>query len=203
MVLRQKSKLNRDDWIAAARKVLIASGVDDVKVDRLARRMKVTRGSFYWHFRNRKDLLDALLSGWVAHKQQELDEALSRWERFGAVEVARIWLREDPTYPDFDMAIRFWARKSKAVAQAVRAIDDRWIAFLSSRFAAAGQSELESVARARVLYMHQIGYYAIGFDEDMATRLAFLPHYNKVLLGSDDESAVTAVVTELGGDRPA
>jgi len=55
-------RLTRDDWIDNARKVLVASGIEEVKVDRLARRMRVTRGSFYWHFEHRKDLLDALLS---------------------------------------------------------------------------------------------------------------------------------------------
>src|SRR5688572_17713954 len=47
----------RDDWIAAARNELIAAGVDAVKVGRLARRLHVTRGGFYWHFTSRADLL--------------------------------------------------------------------------------------------------------------------------------------------------
>jgi AcrR family transcriptional regulator len=45
-------RFSREDWIASARKVLVESGVDDVKIDRLARKMKVTRGSFYWHFQH-------------------------------------------------------------------------------------------------------------------------------------------------------
>ena len=68
-------QLSRVDWIEAARRQLIISGVDELKVDRLARKMKVTRGSFYWHFKNRKDLLDAVLQLWQEHKESELQQA--------------------------------------------------------------------------------------------------------------------------------
>ncbi|MEI9851478.1 MAG: TetR/AcrR family transcriptional regulator [Sphingomonas sp.] len=65
-------RLGREDWIALARKVLVQSGIEDVKVVPLADRMQVTRGSFYWHFANRKDLLDALLSDWEVRNYFEI-----------------------------------------------------------------------------------------------------------------------------------
>ena len=190
-------QLSRVDWIEAARRQLIISGVDELKVDRLARKMKVTRGSFYWHFKNRKDLLDAVLQLWQEHKESELQQADTRWASMGAFEIARIWLSEDATYPAFDMAIRFWAWKSPAVAKIVRAIDHRWINFLAERFRMEGQRERESVARARIIYLQQVGYYATAFDEPMQERLAFLPYYNAIMLGNEGGSALEAVVADL------
>lgn len=184
--MSERTQLSRHDWIEAARKVLVASGVDDVKVDRLARKMKVTRGSFYWHFKDRKDLLDALLARW---ERQNLDEIALVRERTGTdspdaiQEVVRIWLSEDPAYPTFDMAIRFWARKAPAVAKLVRRIDQAWLTLLSEILRRRTDDPLEAEARARVFYFHQIGYYALALDESIEDRLKLAPHYAKVLLG--------------------
>ena len=114
--------LTRKDWVDVARKVLVKSGIDDVKVDRLAKRMKVTRGSFYWHFADRQALLD----DWQAHNLREIEQIAARWATtpldFG--EVIRIWLGEDPIVPQLDTAIRAWARKTPAVAKLVHETDD-------------------------------------------------------------------------------
>lgn len=190
-------QLSREDWVKAARRQLVAGGIDEVKVDRLARKLKVTRGSFYWHFRNRKDLLDAILESWVTLKEAEIERAREGWSSTGPIEVARIWLSADPTYPAFDMAIRFWAWKSPPVMKIVRGIDDRWIAFLARQFEADGQQELESVARARVLYWHQVGYYALRFEEPMAERLRFLPYYTQILIGTVPGEELEGIVSEL------
>ena len=64
--LRQRDPraLGRQDWIDAARRMLIARGVERLRVDGLARTLRITRGSFYWHFAGRKALLDAVLDDW-------------------------------------------------------------------------------------------------------------------------------------------
>jgi AcrR family transcriptional regulator len=204
LIKKTKSvQLSREDWVRAAQKQLIAAGIDEVKVDRLARKLKVTRGSFYWHFKNRKDLLDSVLHVWEAHKEQELAQARARWDALGPVELARIWLSEDASYPAFDMAIRFWAWKTPAVAKVVSAIDDRWLAFLAERFAHEGQSERLSNARARLIYFQQIGYYAMKFEEPFQERLAYLPYYNAILFGSEGGEALETVLAELMEIRSA
>jgi hypothetical protein len=60
-----------------------------------------------------------------------------------------------------------------------------------------GQRERESVARARIIYLQQVGYYATAFDEPMQERLAFLPYYNAIMLGNEGGSALEAVVADL------
>jgi AcrR family transcriptional regulator len=191
--------LTREDWIEAARKVLVAAGVDDVKVDRLSRQLKVTRGSFYWHFKNRKDLIDALLDGWKQQNLSEIAQVRNRRREAGPdmVEVVRIWLQEDPAYPTFDMAIRFWARKDPAVAALVRRTDDEWIGLLQAIFQANGEGELASLARARITYFHQIGYYALAIEESLEDRLALSPYYHAVLTGTAGGSALEGLISEL------
>lgn len=183
-----RAQLTREDWIEAARKVLISSGVDDVKVDRLARKMKVTRGSFYWHFKNRQDLLDALLAQWERQNLSEIEQVRERVSvdsPDAMVELIRIWLSEDPAYPTFDMAIRFWARKSPPVAKLVRRIDQAWIAVLTKIHVRSTDDPLDAEARARVNYFHQIGYWALAIEESIEDRLRMAPYYARVLLGPD------------------
>jgi AcrR family transcriptional regulator len=198
-VQKSRNLLTREDWIEAARLVLISSGVDDVKVDRLAKKLNVTRGSFYWHFKHRKELLDALLSGWETQNRAELDQIRIRTEQedAGAIEVVRIWLGEDPAYPTFDMAIRFWARKSAEVGRLVREIDEEWIMLLAAIFEGSGEDRMTAIARARVIYFHQIGYYALAFDESLEDRLALAPYYHRVLTGQDGGQALAETIEAL------
>ena len=64
MAKRTRQRLNREDWLQGTLKVLEQHGVDGVKIVIIAERMGVTSGSFYWHFKGLRDLLDCLLEYW-------------------------------------------------------------------------------------------------------------------------------------------
>jgi AcrR family transcriptional regulator len=68
--------LSAGDWARAALEVLAESGIDAVAVEPLARRLKVTKGSFYWHFRSRAVLLEAALSEWETSATREVIELM-------------------------------------------------------------------------------------------------------------------------------
>ena len=61
---------SRDDWLDAAWRMLGDGGVDSIRVEKLAENMGVTKGSFYWHFKNRRDLIDEMLSFWAEQSTQ-------------------------------------------------------------------------------------------------------------------------------------
>jgi AcrR family transcriptional regulator len=60
----EASRLTRDDWLDEAFKAVVVGGFDNVKVLSLAEKLKVTRGSFYWHFTDHADLIGSLLMRW-------------------------------------------------------------------------------------------------------------------------------------------
>lgn len=187
MATVKNAQLTRDDWIAIARKALIASGVDDVKVDVLARRLKVTRGSFYWHFESRQDLLDALLDDWGTNNRREiatLETLMSSGGEGGLTELFRIWLGEDPSFPAFDFAVRAWARKAPTALKLVQEIDSAWINVFQAYLERGGMLAPESFVRARIMYFHQVGYFALGLKETLAERAKLAPHYYEALTGS-------------------
>lgn len=175
-------RLAREDWVAVARKALIAGGVEEVKVDGLARRLKVTRGSFYHHFESRQDLLNALIEDWKANNLQEIEDLRSTGADMK--QLFRVWVGEDPNFPSFDIAVRVWARKSSNVSKLVRGVDDTWVALLQSMLEASGIGAPESFVRARIMYFHQVGYYALSIEESLAERATLAPIYYAALTGS-------------------
>jgi len=60
-----KNKLTREEWVEAAWAALVHGSVEDIKVDVLAKELGVSRGSFYWHFKKREDLITAVLDRWI------------------------------------------------------------------------------------------------------------------------------------------
>jgi AcrR family transcriptional regulator len=195
-----RETLGRKDWIAAAQKELITGGINAVKVERLARRLRVTRGSFYWHFSSHGDLLRELLKSWEKTNTEPFERALT--ENGGAphgmkefIAIIRLWIDETDYSPPFDTAVRDWARTSREAAAAVRSADERRIAVLHRIFRDIGFADPEALIRARVTYFHQVGYYALAIREDQEIRRKLVPLYCQVLLGSSEElvqSAFTA-----------
>ena len=128
----RSSPLQPDDWLRAATARLASDGVELVRVELLARDLGFSKGSFYWHFRDRDDLLSQLLGRWEKEEANWLEAAItgvhsaaSRWARFlnrcGAPERLRL-----------EAGIRSWARKDSAVASRVSAIERRRTIYLDA-----------------------------------------------------------------------
>jgi AcrR family transcriptional regulator len=177
----------REDWIAAARRVLVKSGVDSVKVDRLAQDLSTTRGSFYWHFTDREDLLHALLHDWEAANYAAMANIRARWasSRPDLTELIELWIGEGIDSPAFGMAIRTWARDDARVEELMHRVDNEWINLLTLLFDPETYDENERLVRARVVYFHQVGYHALALREKHSDRLRLVPYYYKVLMGHE------------------
>ena len=186
--LRREGAVSRDDWLAAARKALVKGGIDQVKIERLAKHMHLTRGSFYYHFRSRAELLHALLDHWEATNTgpmlRAIDAAIATGPG-GIHALVSMWIEEREFSPAYDSAVRDWARKDAKVAQVVRAVDDKRIGALTRLIQMYGYRGDEAVVRARIMYFHQVGYYALGMHESMEERRRLEPVYMKALIGFD------------------
>jgi AcrR family transcriptional regulator len=194
---RSRQHLGREDWITAARAELIAGGVNAVKIGRLAKRLRVTRGGFYWHFKSRADLLNELLRSWEVSNTAPFERSVANGgARDGLrefVAIVSLWLNETEYSPAFDTAVRDWARTSKAVAVAVRRADERRIAVLHRIFLDLGFADPEAMVRAKVAYFHQVGYYTLSILSDRETRLALVGVYAQVLSGLPAEKVREAL----------
>lgn len=177
--------LARADWIGAARALLIAEGIDAVKVTRLADGLGVSRGSFYWHFRDRADLLDALLSLWTRQNTRAVVDAADAALDLatGILGLFDVWVDAARFDPAFDAAMRDWARRSQKVRKAVEQADDARVRAIADMFARSGYGADDAFIRARILYFTQVGYYALAIRETMTRRLGYLERYYEGFTG--------------------
>jgi AcrR family transcriptional regulator len=175
------------DWVAAARAALIRWGIGGLKVERLAKQLRVTRGSFYWHFRSRDALLSALLKDWEETNTAPIIRAIKAAGDDGHAQftaLVRAWIDETDFDPAYDAALRDWARHSRKAAVVVRRVDAQRIALLEGIFRRLGYAGESSLVRARVTYFHQVGYYALEIKEPKQRRLDLLPLYYEILSGA-------------------
>lgn len=186
-VVKKREPLGRQAWLDAARQALIEEGTAGVEVNKLAKRLGVSRGGFYWFFQSREQLLDELLAYWVQSGMTQF-ERIVQGTRDGVKEyldLTHLWIDEKEYDPKWDGAVRDWARTSAAVLKAVQAVDAKRIAVMEQMFHDMGYKGKEANVRARVLYYHQVGYYALGIHESRRLRLDLLPYYAKILTGRD------------------
>jgi AcrR family transcriptional regulator len=179
-------KATRDDWLDLALRTLAAEGVAHVTVLDLSERLGVSRSSFYWYFRNRDDLLEALLSRWEELNTRSIvtqaeTPAVSISE--AVCNVFRCWVNPEIFSPRLDFAMREWARRSPKMRKALDRSDGERTAAIKAMFERHGYQERDAFVRARVLYYMQIGYYALDIREPMEERLALTPLYLKAFTG--------------------
>lgn len=179
-------KVTREDWLAMAMQVLIGDGVERVKVLTLADRMGVSRSSFYWYFKSRQDLLDALLAHWQSTNTAAIirQSELPADTITGAVcNVHRCVANPGLFDTALDFAVRDWARRSGKVSQILDQSDARRIEALTAMFVRYDYSQIEALTRARVLYYMQLGYDLAQLNETMEQRLAMVSQYLFVFTG--------------------
>src|SRR6202044_2935550 len=103
----KSSPLQPDDWIRAAFARLSNEGIESLRIEVLARDLGVSKGSFYWHFRDRNDLLEKLLVRW---EDGELDWLKAAAEASAAMQWANFIERtSDPERMRMEVALRAWA----------------------------------------------------------------------------------------------
>lgn len=181
-------KVTAKQWLSEAKKALISDGINGVKVDRLSKALGVTRGGFYHHFNNRADLLDGLLEEWKIKNifLPPITESLQEKDIPSYLDaMIDLHISSRKFSPAFEMAIREWGRIDTSVQRVIDQIDAERISALTSVFILLGYEKLEAEIRARVLYLHQIGYYALRLHsrETKQSRKAVADTYRQILYG--------------------
>ncbi|UTW12773.1 TetR/AcrR family transcriptional regulator [Marinobacterium rhizophilum] len=153
-------KLSRDQWINEAFTVLAEGGVDSIKIEGLAKRLRVTKGGFYWHFRNRDELLQNMLEQWRLRRIEIIHEQTRDEEHAADTLKYLIRLYTDNANPRgnaIELAVRGWARVDTQAALAVQSVDEERLKCVSSLFGKLKLSPEEAYARAYLFYAFVFG----------------------------------------------
>ena len=176
----------RVEWLDLARETLIHEGIEAVTIQRLSRALNVTRGGFYGYFGSRAGLLRAMLEEWRRVNTRALRRIAAARRKDGGrqfSELVRMWVEDEDYRPQYDSAVRDWARRSAGVARTVRRVDAERIRLITRIFRNLGYRPAEARIRARITYYHQVGYYALAVRESRAARRRLSPVYSDVLAG--------------------
>jgi AcrR family transcriptional regulator len=173
-------------WLDAAYDMLVESGVDAIRIVPLAKRLKLSRTSFYWFFKDREALLAALLERWRAKNTQNLVrqcEAYAESITEAIFNVFDCWLDARLFDSRLEFAVRSWAQQSARVAAAIRGADATRIEALTNMFIRFKFDPHAANVRARTIYLTQIGYISMKTEEDIATRMSRIPDYVQIFTG--------------------
>lgn len=175
-----------DLWLAAAYETLLESGVESVKILPLAKRLGLSRTSFYWFFKDRGELLDALVSRWRQKNTGNLirqAEAYAETIAEATLNVFDCWIDGSLFDSKFEFAVRSWALQSPALLAEVQQADQLRLDALAGMFLRFGQDQASADVRARTIYLVQIGYISMQTQEDIVARMARIPHYVETFTG--------------------
>ena len=165
-----KLRTPRSAWIEAALQALSTGGPDAVRIEALATSLSVSKGGFYWHFKDRRALLDEMLDNW---EKAMVEDVIAQVESQPAESRAKLQhLFALASSVDFavELAIRDWARRDTEVAARLRRIDSRRMAYLRSLFGQLCASEDEVEARSMLTYSLFVGSYFIAAQHDDKSR---------------------------------
>ncbi|WP_372864503.1 TetR/AcrR family transcriptional regulator [Spongiibacter sp.] len=165
----QKPRKSKLQFIHAALDILATTGsVKALTIDRLCRQLGISKGSFYWHFKGRAELIEAVVDFWADEFQQSIHQnirqASDNEPSRTFEELVSFWLSSN--FAQLDQVMRNWARQEAAVAKAVQQADLLLMDFVSQQIVAMGHQQTEAQYRARLLI-------AVGIAEP---QISHLPH---------------------------
>lgn len=179
----------REIWIQAAYEALLENGIEAVKVMPLAERLGLSRTSFYGHFSDRNDLLNALISLWQAKNTGNL---IRRTEDYAetiaeaVLNVFDLWLLTDMFDSRLEFAMRNWAHTDERLARMLEEADQVRLEAFQAMFERFGYEAVYASIRANTVYQTQIGYISMrkmGPDEPLGPRLERMPYYAEIFTG--------------------
>ena len=155
--VRGAARTTREDWIQAGLEILIEEGADSVKIAGLAARLDCARSSFYWYFKDRGDLLNALLDHWQERNTRSIVSHAAQAAptiNMALINVYSCMINKDLFDTQLDFAIREWARRDDGVKRAVNISDDARLDALAGMFTRYDYDPDEAAIRARIVYFH-------------------------------------------------
>jgi AcrR family transcriptional regulator len=165
-------RLSRDEWIEKALEIVINEGSDVLTINQLVQKLGVSRGSFYWHFKNMDDFIRQLIAYWLGAltKRVSIETTLSTESAEESLISLATHIVSD-RLSRYDIALRAWATHNPLVMQGVKKADN----FRLNHVRFEGD-ELEMRARTFVVYYSSEGSQLVSLSRKQKLRHIKLRH---------------------------
>jgi AcrR family transcriptional regulator len=135
MKVKTRKRVSKNEWLAQALEVLSTEGVQGIRIERLARDLKIAKSGFYWHFRDRRELLRQVLDYWA----YEFTEVVIQYQELLNVapesrlnQISSMIRKHNLT--KYDLSIRAWAEHDEMAAKMVSQVYQSRLGYLRETF---------------------------------------------------------------------
>ncbi len=154
-----KLRTPREAWVDAALRALAEGGPEAVRIEVLAARLGVSKGGFYWHYKDRAALLEEMLDRWEQSVIGDVRAELESEPGTPRAKLQRLFelaLTSTDLLP-LELALRDWSRRDAEVAARLHRVDNQRMEYLRSQFEAICADEAEAEARSILVFSLFIG----------------------------------------------
>jgi AcrR family transcriptional regulator len=172
--LPARTQLDPERWIELGIDVLAKEGISGLRIEVLAKRCGVTKGSFYWHFKDRQALLAAILERWKEGRIRDIEKTtavapgMERDQLHFAIDV--YGASRNRKGMAIELAVRDWARHDAQAAAVVESVDLYRLDCTRKLFVATGMSDADAKSRSLLLYACVFGLslmHYTHFDDNL------------------------------------
>jgi AcrR family transcriptional regulator len=172
--LPTRTQLDPERWIELGIDVLAKEGISGLRIEVLAKRCGVTKGSFYWHFKDRQALLAAILERWKEGRIRDIEKTtavapgMERDQLHFAIDV--YGASRNRKGMAIELAVRDWARHDAQAAAVVESVDLYRLDCTRKLFVATGMSDADAKSRSLLLYACVFGLslmHYTHFDDNL------------------------------------
>ncbi|MEK3915658.1 TetR/AcrR family transcriptional regulator [Paenibacillus sp. FSL H7-0331] len=147
-------QLTREDWVKAGLNKLAEAGIHEVRVEVLARTLKISKGSFYHYFQDRQELLNSMLDYWEEHATKRIIQSMEQ-NNSSLEQLLQISISRDK---QIEIGIYGWSHHDPFVASRLVDIEEQRINFMAILYQRQGLAPLEALDRARLTYLTYVGW---------------------------------------------
>jgi AcrR family transcriptional regulator len=171
-----KLQTPRGAWVDAAMRALAMGGPDAVRIEALANDLGVSKGGFYWHFEDRRALIEEALDTWENTGTEDVIATVDSESLDPRAKLRRLFELAPSASGLFavELALRDWSRRDRDVAERLHRVDDRRTVYLRSLFRQFCADEGDVEARAMLAYSLFIGSYFVATEHGERTRAQVL-----------------------------
>lgn len=184
---KHSHNLGRQNWVQAACNALAENGVEKVRVEPLAKELGVTKGSFYWHFKNRQALLDAVLDQW---EQQETIAIINKVDSTSEAPSARLMALLEVLFDlsnfKLEKSVRAWTQSDPNVARRMAKMDRQRINHAAAIFVEIGIEPIEAIARARMTMYMWVGAFNVTPHLKKKERVDIARLYHRLIMRTNN-----------------
>jgi AcrR family transcriptional regulator len=147
-------QLTREDWVKAGLNKLAEAGIHEVRIEILARTLKISKGSFYHYFRDRKELLDSMMDYWEMYSTKRIIHSIEQ-DNSSLEDLLHISINPDKR---IEIGIYVWAKHEPIVASRLVDIEEQRINCIAKLYQKKGLIPSDAIDRARLTYLTYVGW---------------------------------------------